>query len=199
MSEHDTLSPAASTSASLAAGSNAAEGSSLATPSTGAGNPLSFEEMKSLEVLAYLFYQSNHLESALRTVTVLLHLQPDHVWAQGLRILCHNGLEHYDKVLELTSDLSAWLQPEVTPAESAQDHTLSVPSAALRVQGKALQLVRARALQKLGHSAEAQALVAQLTCAEIPSQATTGAAATSPLPVQSSGATDHKVNKEQER
>ncbi len=102
---------------------------------------LSQDELKALEILAYFFYQGQRPQSALRTLKAILAIEPKNKWAREMIIFCEDSLEHYEKVESLTSNLES--------LELDKDKL------------KALSFLRARALQKLGRSAEAQALVAK--------------------------------------
>ena len=106
---------------------------------------LSRSESTALMVLAYFFLQTGQPDAAYRAVRALLCLEPDHSWARYFVIVCADAKGDYERVLTLTERLDAVLSAALSPEQS-----------------KALTLIRARALQKSGRSAEAQALTAQL-------------------------------------
>ncbi len=106
---------------------------------------LSRSESTALMVLAYFFLQTGQPDAAYRAVRALLCLEPDHSWARYFVIVCADAKGDYERVLTLTERLDAALSAVLSPEQS-----------------KALTLIRARALQKSGRSAEAQALTAQL-------------------------------------
>lgn len=106
---------------------------------------LSRSESTALMVLAYFFLQTGQPDAAYRAVRALLCLEPDHSWARHFVIVCADAKGDYERVLTLTERLDAALSAALSPEQS-----------------KALTLIRARALQKSGRSAEAQALTAQL-------------------------------------
>lgn len=98
------------------------------------------EHIKSLEVLSFFFYQIGQYDSALRGCKGLLALQPDNQFAQNLQVLCADALEDYNEVVKLTSHLPEKSSPMFKP----------------------LVLLKARALQKLSQSSEAQTCLKQL-------------------------------------
>lgn len=66
---------------------------------------LTAQELQSLQILAFFFYQTGAMQSAKRAVKSILALDPKNLWARGMAILCENSLENYERVLVLTEDL----------------------------------------------------------------------------------------------
>lgn len=131
---------------------------------------LSRSESTALMVLAYFFLQTGQPDAAYRAVRALLCLEPDHSWARYFVIVCADAKGDYERVLTLTERLDAVLSAALSPEQS-----------------KALTLIRARALQKSGRSAEAQALTAQLIAG---SGASAARAPAADRPAASASATD---------
>lgn len=131
---------------------------------------LSRSESTALMVLAYFFLQTGQPDAAYRAVRALLCLEPDHSWARYFVIVCADAKGDYERVLTLTERLDAALSAALSPEQS-----------------KALTLIRARALQKSGRSAEAQALTAQLIAG---SGASAASAPAADRPAASASATD---------
>ena len=136
---------------------------------------LSRSESTALMVLAYFFLQTGQPDAAYRAVRALLCLEPDHSWARYFVIVCADAKGDYERVLTFTERLDAALSAALSPEQS-----------------KALTLIRARALQKSGRSAEAQALTAQLIAGSGASAAGAAAASASATdrPAASAPATD---------
>ncbi len=102
--------------------------------------PLTRDEMSVLQVLAFFFLSTGNAAAAERTVRAMLSVDPQHEWARQFLILCTDAKGDYAKAEQLTQQLE----------QSAFAH--------FDAKQRALLLIRARALQKLGLTEEAQAL-----------------------------------------
>lgn len=116
--------------------------SNMTEPQATAGQ-LTTQELQSLQILAFFFYQTGAPQSAKRAVKSILAVDPKNFWAHGLAILCENSLENYECVLALTEDL------EEFAAEPKWQHSLL--------------LLRARALEKTQRHDEARLLLDRVT------------------------------------
>ncbi len=105
---------------------------------------LSAEETSVLQVLAFFFLTTGQADSAERAVKALLAVEPNNEWARQFLIVCADARGDYQKSEQLTAGLT------LKTADSKDQRLQS------------LLLLRARALQKLGRSEEAQALCRQL-------------------------------------
>lgn len=106
---------------------------------------LTAQELQSLQILAFFFYQTGAPQSAKRAVKSILALAPKNLWARGLAVLCENSLENYERVLALTE------------AENLEDF------ASEAAWQRSLLLLRARALEKTARHDEALVLLAKVT------------------------------------
>lgn len=100
---------------------------------------LDADETAVLQVLAFFFLKSGNPAAAERAAKALLAVASDNDWARQFLVLCADAREDFAKVVSLTGSLDE----------------IKTDAGRLR----ALLLLRARALHKLGRSAEVELIL----------------------------------------
>ncbi len=100
------------------------------------------DDLEVLQTLAYFYFKVNLFDSAMRTVKVMLVVDPGNVWAKGMLVRCYDRISDYKQVVNLTDDSSFFVAD------------LPIYRATL--------FLRARALHKLGRYDEAQIIIRSL-------------------------------------
>ena len=63
------------------------------------------DELSSVKVLAFFFFQIRHIESSIRAVKAILAMYPKDIWARAMLVRCFDALENYQSVIDVTDDM----------------------------------------------------------------------------------------------
>ena len=106
-------------------------------------------DLETLKTLANLYFKVGLYDSSVRTLRLMQVFCPRDPWTMGMLARCFDRQGRYDRVVELTDDLSFCEQE---------------PSI-----GRALAFLRARCLLKIGREEESRSLIRELLSLKDPS------------------------------
>ena len=100
------------------------------------------DELSSVKVLAFFFFQIRHIETSIRAVKAILAMYPKDIWARAMLVRCFDALENYQSVIDVTDDMMLFdSNPEIK---------------------KSMALLRARAMQKLGRNEAVRKILSEI-------------------------------------